>query len=326
MNREEKKKEEEKKIISMIFKKEIIEKIEDCETPDFVVTDKNGLKVGFEVTKLFPNQAEAINFNDKGFSDRFIEKQSKKKKKKDQEYYKNLSIIEVTGDVVVPGPSVLFKSSIIEFFDFFLKIIKEKNKSYIELREDLISVSLIAYDITNYLNIFKIEPGQLYLLLRKHPLYKAILNSQFQEITLITRTENGYYSIDLKRLIFLSEFAIFNDHWKALSIDENTKKNLHIKMNNFLICQLFSGFNNIYLSSDENDRYVFFGNTYWRINKQKGELEEVHFLSFDLKQLIRAESHLKNWENYRSTYDSYLTFREKFNGYLESGYFRFHEN
>ena len=326
MNKEEKKKEEEKKIISMIFKKETIEKIEDGETPDFVVTDKNGLKVGFEVTKLFPNQAEAINFNDKSFSDRFKENRSKMKKTKDQEIYKNLSIIEVTGDAVVPGSSVLFRSSLIEFFDFFLKIIEEKNKSYIELREGLISVSLIAYDITNYLNILKIEPGQLYLLLRQHPLYTKILDSQFQEITLITRTENGYYSIDLKRLIFLSEFAIFNDHWKALSIDENTKKNLLTKMNNFLICQLFSGFKNIYLTSDENNRYVFFGNTYWRINKQDGELEEVRFLSFDHSQLIRAESQLKNWENYRLTYDNYSIFRGNFNGHLASGYFRFHEN
>lgn len=327
MKREEKKKEEEKKIISMIFKREIIEKVEFDETPDFVVTDKNGLKVGFEVTKIFPNQAQAINFNDKSFNDRFIKDYSKKKKKKrEQEIFKNLSIIEVVGDAVVPGPTVLFKASLKEFFDFFLKIVEEKSKNYLNLRDDIISVSLIAYDITNYLKIFKMEPGKLYLLIRQHPLYNSVLNSPFQEIILISHLEKGYYSIDLKRLIFISEFAIFHEHWKKLSIEDSIKNNLLTKMNNFLICQLFLGFKNLYLSSDENNLYVFFGNTYWKINKEDGELQEVQLLSLDYNQLKRAEIQLRNWGNYRSTFENYLKFRENFNGFLESGYFSFHEN
>lgn len=327
MKREKKKKEEEKKIISMIFKNEIIEKIEFDETPDFVVTDKNGLKVGFEVTKIFPNQAQAINFNDENFRVRFIKNSLKKKKnKKKEDIYKNLSIVEVTGDAVVPGPTILFPSSISEFFDFLEKIIEKKSQNYINLRDDIISVSLVAFDVTEYLKTFKIEPGKLYLLLRQHSLFTAILNSPFQEIILITNLKKGYYSIELKRLIFISEFAIFNEHWKNLRIELSIKNNLLTKMNNFLICQLFLGFKNLYLSSDDDNRYIFFGNTSWKINKVDGKTKEVQLLSFDHNQLTKVEIQLRNWENYQPTYESYLKFRGNFNVYLDSGYFSFHEN
>lgn len=326
MKREEKKKEEEKNIISMIFKEDVIEKVEFDETPDFLVSDKNGLKVGFEVTKIFPNQALAIHFNDETFQDRFIKNYSKiRKKKKDPDIFKNLSIIEVSGDVFEPGPTILYQNSLIEFFDFFKKIIEQKSKSYTVLREEVIGVSLISYDITNYLKTFKIEPGRLYHLLRKHAIFETILKSAFQEIILITQLEKGLYSLDLKRLFFITEFSIFHEHWKKLKIEDTIKNNLLTKVNNFLICLLFLGFKDLYLTSDETHRYVIFGNFYWKINKENGDLKEVSFLSIDRNLFTRAEIQLKDWKKYRTTFESYLKFRENFNGYLRAKNFRFHE-
>lgn len=328
MDREQRKKEEEKKILAMVFKKEFVDKNSvSSETPDFIIHDvEKNLKTGVEIVRIFPNQASAVQYYKPNFHFELILDYytSKKKQKKIEKFSKNLSLIEVIGDAVVPGPTILWKKSLLEFYDFFEGLLNTKSESYKKLKNGLVSVTIIAYDASGYLDSINIKVGQLYGTMRQHSIFKKIIDSVFMDQILLAKFKEGLFHISLRRLIFFSEFAIFQDFWNTLILESGIKEDLFIKFNNFIICLLFLGFKNIYLYSDTDHRYIVFGKTYWKINKETGLLKEQDFLTLNYNELVTAEDQLKNWKNYPHIFDKYEKFRNDFIPVLDSGYFHRH--
>lgn len=247
----------------------------------------------------------------------------KKKKKKIPNFLKGVSVVKVKGgeEFIKHGHVIVSLDSLKGFFDFFEKIIKAKKGNYSILKNDLSFLTLIGYDVTDYLKILNFEVGKLYGFLRGHSLFNEIIKSNFQEIILISRFSTGLYHVSLRWMIFISEFSVFNEFWKKLNIEESVRNNILTKLNNFLICLIFMGFRDVYLTSDENFRYMLVGTTYWKINKITGDLTEVDFLAIDLSNFSKPEIHLKNWEKYQNVYDKYSEFRNENVPILDSGYF-----
>ncbi|HLG34439.1 MAG TPA: hypothetical protein VI757_06115 [Bacteroidia bacterium] len=327
------KKEEEKKILFMVYKRELFEDTlgDKDETPDFILTDPvNGLKIGVEITTLFTNQASAINKNDR-FTDSYIDNhiaESKKgtKKKKKPAYLRVLNVTQIEGD-----DSLVYKNHVVwqiarlkDYFEFFENIIKEKSKAYEKKVKDLQFVNLIGKDMENYFKPHKTAgAGELYGLLRQYSIFQTIINSNFQEIFLIAIFKEINYSIPLKWLIFQSEYYLFKIFWQEFnSNNKEYVNNLKILLDNFCVCMIHLGYKNIYLNSDNTNRYLYFGTSYWKINKVTNELTEHAFLALNLPDEHLAKNMLQNYKNYFPLFQKYLEFRKERGCVMDEGVFR----
>ncbi|MFZ2285088.1 MAG: hypothetical protein WAV86_14540 [Lutibacter sp.] len=284
------------------------------ETPDFILTDPiNNLKIGVEITTLYSHQASAILKDDR-FKDKFIkENKPNFKSKKKPKYLKRLNTTILEGGVdfsQIVGHGIWYTADANDFFDFFENIIKKKNKSY-EFLDGLEFVNLIAKDEENFAKSNKVNPGEIYGYLRNHSLFKTIISSNFQEIYLISEFHSGTYNIPLKWYIFHSEYELFINFWNNhLNIDSKQKNDLDLQLKNFCVCLILLGFERVYFFYDmSGNKYIVFGNTYWRINLEKKLIEEETFLGKSLEKKNEMRNILKNYENYTNIFNLYLKFR-----------------
>ena len=217
-----------------------------------------------------------------------------KRKKKIPEFLKKLNVAKVEGDVsLVHKDHIVWQIQTLEdHFSFFEKIIQQKSGSYQNKIKDLVFVNLVAKDEDSFFKPSKAKVGEYYGVLKQHSLFETIISSNFQGIFFLSQFDSGKYSIPLKWLIFRSEYEIFNFFWEGLNPRE--KDNLKLCLENFCICLIHMRVKKIYLYSDDDYKYLFFGTSYWKINKQINNMEKISFLTINLLEENKAEDILKN--------------------------------
>jgi len=327
MNKKEKK---ERELLFKSYKKERIEKNTiKSETPDFIITDSvNNKQIGIEITTIYTTQASAtLKNSDDSFNDKFIDlnKPSANKKVKKNKLLKGLNVTKVIGgeNIVHKGHVIWHISKLTDFFSFFENIINKKSKSYINKKNGLQFVNLVAKDEENIFKPNKQKVGELYGFIRQEKLFKTIISSNFQEIFFISEFNSGTYNIPLKWMIFRSEYEIFKKFWFDFNKITQTQKDDQIMMlNNFCICLIHLGYENIYYSADKDFRYIFFGTSYWKIDLKTKDIDEKEFLALDLTEDCNAKIRFKNYNNYINLYVEYLNFRKDVCISLNEGHFR----
>jgi len=307
----------EEDILQKVYKKEYLEgNYEKSETPDFIITDPtNKIRFGVEITTLYNSQASAIMRHD-NFNDNFIDNNKpdslRNKKKKMPKYLRQLKVAKVEGDskFVHKEHVIWFISNTSDFFDFFENIIKKKNDSYDTL-DNLEFVNLIAMDEDNFVKHNKIEPGAIYGYLRKHSLFETIISSNFQEIFLISEFHSGLYNIPLKWYVFKNEYELFKKFWnEKINISQNQRDNIDLMLKNFCVCLIHLGFKGVYFFYDKSgNKYIVFGNTYWKINLKKKTINEKYFIGKGLEKKTEMRAILTNHEKYDNIFGQYMNYR-----------------
>lgn len=319
----------EKKILFTIYSEE---KIKDytvkSETPDFIITDSNNnKKIGVEITRLFNSQSNAAQTNNQ-FSNKFINdyKPGAKKKNKKQ-FLKKTHVVKLESDIV-EGPIqkdfvIVEEISLTDYLDFLENLILKKSSAYSQQKKEIQFTNLFIFDEDNFFKKTPLEITNIYEIIRKHSVFDIILKSNFQEIFLYTEFKSGFYTINLKRLIFLNEFFLYRDFWKnKLTISEDNKNNLPLMLKHFCATiHILFNFSKVYLVFDENnDRTIVFGDTYWVFNDNK-ILKEGTFLALELNEgrLIKniLPKHIKN----STTHSEYEKYRLKLVPKLKEGMF-----
>ena len=325
---EELKKKEEIAILGQAYKKEVLkDHLEESETPDFILTDKlNGKKIGIEVTTVFSHPSGSL-LNSEKFARTFIKKNKpgKKQKKRKPKKLKNLGVATIEGaQGAFHDDYVVYQiNTLKDYLQFFEDLIIKKQQVYKENPKGLEFVNLVAKDKGLSFRTHKFEISELYNILRQDSIFDTIIKSHFQEIIFITAFKKHLYNIPLKWYLFTCEYLLFNKFWKeSRFVKESMKEDLVNRMNNFLIILKHLGFKKIYIHREEEIRYIFFGDHYYRFDTINNTVEEVSFLALELTKLKNLENAFKEFKDYGFLFEEYQKFRKTLVPNIPEGAFR----
>lgn len=325
---EELRKKEEIEILEQAYKKEVLKDLLiESETPDFILTDRvNGKKIGIEVTTVFSHPSGSL-LNSEKFAKTFIEKNKPRKiqKKKKSQKLKNIGVASIKGaQGAFHDDYVIYQiNSLKDYLQFFEDLIKKKEKAYEINPKGLEFVNLVAKDKGLSFRTHRFEISGLYNILRQDSIFDTIIRSHFQEIVFITAFKEHLYNIPLKWYLFTCEYLLFNKFWKESKIvKESMKEDLVNKMNNFLIILKHLGFKKIYINREEEIRYIFFGDHYYKFDTINNTVEEVSFLALELNKLKNLEDAFKEYKEYSLLFEEYQKFRKTIVPNIPEGAFR----
>lgn len=202
----------EKWILDMIFQESDITK---SEQPDFIIKKSNSIVFGVEITQLFFDESNArVHCNPKFFDS--INKDGTLSNKKDESNLKvvTLTSIPKTKDekpITVKGIVNKNPPNIPDILNRLCEVIETKDLKFEGYNKDLSYIDLIIFDYEHPF-ISRKAINFNYRLLYIDRLKKAVVNTNFREIYLITQFDtNELEYIDLRTEYFIEMFYLYNN-------------------------------------------------------------------------------------------------------------------
>jgi hypothetical protein len=208
--KDSKKRTEEKIIFDLVYNNRKDLTIDHEDKPDFWIGNNLHQKFGVEITQLFKNESDArlkyiTNYlGDLLDSKKFKHKEDIQNLKVDEIKFIDRSGKETKTQAVIQNIPVRN-----EYLNILLNRISEKSSLIANYNKNLSYYNLIIFDNSNSLTILKKD--DFFNFVFELNIIEALLNSDYQEIFLITNISKSQYFFPLKRILFLSRIFLFQE-------------------------------------------------------------------------------------------------------------------